>query len=58
MTQSTPTQQTINHMIHTKHINFFYGFSDFNTTSLTEKLPGLIEQYTNLKNKSYKSNRK
>ncbi|MEC8678245.1 MAG: hypothetical protein VXX85_05275 [Candidatus Margulisiibacteriota bacterium] len=53
MTQSTPTQQTIKHMIHTKHINYFYGFSDFNTTNLTEKLPKLIEQYANLKNKSY-----
>ena len=53
MTHSTVNQQNINDMIHTKHINFFYGFSDFNHISLDQHLPELLKQYSNLKNKSY-----
>jgi glucose-6-phosphate isomerase len=53
MTHSTLRQQNIKDFIHTKHINFFYGFSNFNHSNLDNHLPELIEQYTNLKNKTY-----
>ena len=53
MTNSTLTQKNIKDIIHTKHINFFYGFSDLDHSRLDDHLPELIEQYTNLKNKKY-----
>ena len=51
MTHSTLSQQNIKDIIHTKHINYFYGFSNFNHSNLDSYLPKLIEQYTHLKMK-------
>ena len=53
MTHSTLNQQNIKNILHTNHINFFYGFSHFNQTHLDVQVPALLEKYTHLKNKSY-----
>lgn len=53
MTHSTLNQQNIKNILHTNHINFFYGFSHFKQTHLDVQVPALLEKYTHLKNKSY-----